>query len=82
MYKCLRRLFEDCSVAVFSQTFSFTKCEIDNVRGAADSEESCDKMLHNPVTKGHLVSLLVTLQISIVPHLSYFQQFTLGHPLR
>lgn len=80
MCKCLRRLFEDCSVAVFSQSFAFTKCEVDNVRGAAESEKSCDKMLHNPVTKGHLASLLITLHISIFPHLSHLQQFTLEHP--
>lgn len=48
-------------------SFAFTKCEVDNVRGAVESEKSCDKMLHNPVTKGHLASLHVTLQISIFP---------------
>lgn len=52
MCKCSRRLFEDCSFVFLSpQSFASTKCEVDNVREAADSEKSCDKMLHNPMTK-------------------------------
>lgn len=67
MCNCLRLLFEDCCVAVSSQRFAFTKCRVDNVRGAAESEESCDKMLHNPVTKGHFSSPHRTPQISTFP---------------
>lgn len=42
MCKCLRHLFEDCSVAFFNRVL-LSQSEDDNVRGAAESEKSCDK---------------------------------------
>lgn len=45
------------------------KCGVDKVRGAAEAEESCDKMHHNLVTQGHFTSPLTALYISTFLHL-------------